>query len=749
MKTRKAKYVSVILAFCIVCIIMGVASIWYYRQLQSTIKNESQGYLQEIFERIGSNINKTIKENYAVLDTMRVYLENANVSTFGAIEPVVKAQQNYWNYKDIMLIDKSGKAYSIQGTEISLTGDVYLQEAVLNQTQSSSMSQVINGKESIVFAIPLNSMIIDGKEMAALVASYDAVSFDDILSMNSFQGQAYSHIIRKNGTIVVRSRSEASIEMGYNVLSTIKNTVLDDKEQYSKMISDFQENKTGQIGFTIDNVRNYMVYTAIDPEEWYLLTIVPVAVVNAKSDLMLNMTIVLIAAIITVFAALIAYMIYSFKQNKKRLENIAYVDDITQGNTFQKFSELADKYLLEDKETYAIIYTNISKFKVMNDQLGRETCNLILKTLYHYISTPLEEGECMGRISSDNFAILVKYKDEMTMIQRFKEWFEKAEEEIAQFHYDWNLPVVEFGIYIIEREDRISYSQMLDRAKMAIKDYSHLINNKMYYAIYNEAARAKILREKYLEDKMESALAKGHFQVYLQPKYKVSPEKIGGAEALARWVDPVDGMIYPDEFIPLFERNEFVVELDLWVFDQVCQCITNWQKQGIPLIKVSVNCSKVQLRNKKFLDKYVEIFNKYDLPQGIIEIELTESFVLEDDSDIANIVNSIHEAGFGCSMDDFGSGYSSLNLIQTIPVDTLKIDRIFFNDEGTDTSKMEAVVGSIISMAKSLNMETVAEGVEKNEHVEMLRKFRCDYIQGYVFAKPMPIQDFEKLLFKK
>ncbi|MEG0092224.1 MAG: EAL domain-containing protein, partial [Oscillospiraceae bacterium] len=230
-------------------------------------------------------------------------------------------------------------------------------------------------------------------------------------------------------------------------------------------------------------------------------------------------------------------------------------------------------------------------------------------------------------------------------------------------------------------------------------------------------------------------------------KYNTQTECIDGAEALVRWNDSEDGMIYPDEFIPLFEKNGFVAKIDLFVFEEVCRLLESWGQRGLPHVKISVNCSRIHLKLPDFLDEYRCIAAKYVLPLNMLEIELTESAVFEDVKSLSSVIREIHSMGFGCSMDDFGSGYSSLNQISEIPVDTLKIDKIFFRSGKSDFERTESVVGSIISMAKALHMCTVAEGVEKRSHVDMLKTMKCDYVQGYYFAKPMPIAEFEKLTF--
>ncbi|MEG2421595.1 MAG: EAL domain-containing protein, partial [Oscillospiraceae bacterium] len=197
----------------------------------------------------------------------------------------------------------------------------------------------------------------------------------------------------------------------------------------------------------------------------------------------------------------------------------------------------------------------------------------------------------------------------------------------------------------------------------------------------------------------------------------------------------------------LFEKNGFIVQLDLWVFEQVCRTLRLWLDRGLTPMRISVNCSRVHLKMPGFLAQYCLIADRYAVPHQLLEIEVTENVVFEDVHYLTQIISGIHAAGFSCSMDDFGSGYSSLNLIQDIPVDVLKLDKIFFRSNAHGLGRTESVVGSIIAMARALSMETVAEGVEERHQVDMLRRLGCDYIQGYYFARPMSIPDFEVLAF--
>lgn len=730
-----------------ICLLSITFSFQYYKKLHSTINDESKNYLKEVTSRIGTNINRIIEDNYAILYTMGTVLETNEIKIFSDILPILQKQEAFWDFESIMLIDDSGKAYDLDKKEIFLTIDDAMLQDILNQEQSMSTNQMINNKESIIFSVPLKNVTIDNKKMVAIAACYNPSSFNQVLSMTSFDEQAYSQIVNKTGTIVIRSSSAHTMKTGYNIFSTLEEAEIDKDSNLDVVKKDISNDKLGQIKFTLDGEYRYMVYTPIQPEEWYLLTFVPVKVINEKSDMLLRSTLLICGLLTVVFAVLIVALICIFNYHKRKLEHIAYIDEVTGGNTIQRFYTLARNHLDTHSNTqYALVYTNIQNFKVLNEQLGRENCDSILKFFYDYLSPELLNYECMGRIAADNFCMLLEFKGEEDLLKRFSEWLSGATQYIDGLHMAWTIPITEFGIYVIDNPSLL-FTQMIDRAKMALRESERNIDSKLLYAFYDDKVRHQMFRQKQLEDMMEDSLRNKEFQVYFQPKYHLPEETIGGAEALVRWKSASEGMIFPDEFIPLFEKNGFIIKLDLYVFEEVCRSIQRWTSQGLPIIKISVNCSRVHFRDDNFLSPYIKIAKEYGIKNNQVEIELTESVVLENTKQFTRIIDKIKESGFGCSMDDFGSGYSSLNLIQSIRVDTLKIDKIFFRKICGKSDRTEAVVKSIIIMAKALHMETVAEGIEQREQVEMLKRIGCDYIQGYIFAKPMPINLFEEMAF--
>ena len=234
----------------------------------------------------------------------------------------------------------------------------------------------------------------------------------------------------------------------------------------------------------------------------------------------------------------------------------------------------------------------------------------------------------------------------------------------------------------------------------------------------------------------------------MQPKYSAAKEEIVGAEALVRWEHPEKGLIFPNSFVPLFESNGFIVKIDYYILESVCQCIRNWLNEGVEPVVVSVNLSRVHLYNADLVERLVEITDRYRIPHNLIEFELTETVLFDELGQLINVMAKLKQAGFVLSMDDFGSGYSSLNMLKQLPVDILKLDKAFLDNFDADETgrKEKTIVSHIISMAKDLDMEVLAEGVENKSQKDFLLSANCDMIQGYYYAKPMKLEHFDREL---
>lgn len=387
-----------------------------------------------------------------------------------------------------------------------------------------------------------------------------------------------------------------------------------------------------------------------------------------------------------------------------------------------------------DKQ-YDIICSDIENFKLVNDIYGTGAGDSLLCSVADIYRSLLGEQGIFGRLDADRFVCLLdrnyNYTDDM---------FIKASSMI-NFLPKSKAIVLKWGIYEV-RDHSIPVEQMCDRALLAARSIKGQYGK--HFAKYDSLLRAKLLREQQITDSMESALATGQFLVYLQPKYRIKDCCLSGAEALVRWEHPEWGLQPPSEFIPLFEKNGFISKLDKFVWEKVCAELKKWDDKGYPQIPVSVNVSRADIYDADLADILLNIIGKYDIEPSRLHLEITESAYTDTPDQIIQTVEELRRQGFVIEMDDFGSGYSSLNMLNKLPLDILKLDMKFIQNETAASD--HKILNFIIDLAKGMNLNVIAEGVETKEQLERLKDLKCDQAQGYYFAKPMPTVQFEALL---
>lgn len=737
-------YILAIVFFLAIGVVISLISFGYYVWLQATIKAESNGYLQELTQKAGRDVQKTVDDYFAILDTTENLLQNLHITSIDEMQQQIERQRNSWDFRDLLLISEDGEIFDTNERAVSLPQDDFLRETIVNQKRVISAAQIINGAECILFTIPVSDIMVKDTPICALGITYLLDSFDNILSTQLFDGQAYTNVINTDGTIAIPSSSPSAQSFGYNMIRYLQKESPAKSADIQQMQEHVRAGIQGQLECEFGGKNNYITYYPLNDLNWCLVTVVPVDVAHAKTQSLMSTTLWFCSFIIVLVTILVLLLAMGFFKNKQTLEKLAFVDPVTGGHTLQRFSALAGPWIKQAVPgSYAMVYTNLERFRIFNEQHGRQEGDILLGNISKLVTEELSDGEAICRIVDDHFCILIKCKDAQEAAARFEYWY-RAVTTLTDQKTKEN-PAPQFGVYSIS-DPNLPLEFMIDRARFALNKVSKVQNGRLQYAFYDEKVHLKEVREKQLEEMMEKSLQNGEFVVHLQPKYSTDGKQIGGAEALVRWKTE-QGMIFPDEFIPLFEKNGFIIQIDLFVFEEVCKMLQRWLDEGKKLVPISVNCSRRNFQKEDFLEPYCNIFSKYRIPAEYLELEMTESIVYENTKRLIEIVNQIHAVGFKCSIDDFGSGYSSLNLIKDICVDTLKLDKIFFDLGNGNDDRGRSVVESIITLAKSLSMSTVAEGVELLSQVEMLQEMNCNLIQGYIFAKPMPMQAFEALVF--
>ena len=399
------------------------------------------------------------------------------------------------------------------------------------------------------------------------------------------------------------------------------------------------------------------------------------------------------------------------------------------------FYRKVEELLLENPERqYCIVCSNIENFKFYNDTFGVQSGDRILKQIADVLRNMIGDRGFCGRFEADHFLCIFEYGKEG--------WDRELFDCIGDDIFD-NLKntIMRWGVYEVT-DSTIPVESMCDRALLAVESIRGRYNQSL--AVYDDELRSKLMREKEIGDAMEGALSEGQFEVYYQPKYCLKGNCMVGAEALVRWIHPTWGFMSPGEFIPLFEKNGFIPELDRFVWEQVCATLNEWRKKGYPLPVISVNVSRCDIYQLELVEMLLQITQKYNIEPQYLHLEITESTYAENPAQIISTVGELRRLGFIVEMDDFGSGYSSLNMLSHINLDILKLDMKFLQNE-IAKPEQRSILNDVINMAHRIHLSVVAEGVETREQLERLQSVGCDYAQGDFFAKPMPVAEFEEL----
>lgn len=427
----------------------------------------------------------------------------------------------------------------------------------------------------------------------------------------------------------------------------------------------------------------------------------------------------------------------------KRVRNLVERDTLTGVYNRQYFMMSTSAMIKQyPEETFVLVRFDIDHFRLYNASFGSEAGNELLINMANRIEKEIQkykiEKYTYGRIESDVFCACIPYRKEI-----LEKALMTAKEKIQKMNKSYRIKA-SFGLYIIEdpnRDMEDMYSHTVEASRKC-KD-----NVNSVFAYYDHKMSDMEEKAQKLTNEMEIALNEHQFIVYLQPKYSIETDAPCGAEALVRWKHPQWGMVSPGEFIPVFEQNGLIVQLDYYMWENVCQIISEWYKKNKNVYPVSVNISRISMYNPMIVDQIDKLTIEYEIPKELLQLEITESAYMSNPDLMKDTIEKLRDKGFVILMDDFGSGYSSLNTLKDIDVDILKIDMKFL-PTGHNNVKSEKILASIARMAGWLGMPVVVEGVETKEQRDFLESIGCTYVQGYYYARPMPVNEYESLIKK-
>jgi diguanylate cyclase (GGDEF)-like protein/PAS domain S-box-containing protein len=433
------------------------------------------------------------------------------------------------------------------------------------------------------------------------------------------------------------------------------------------------------------------------------------------------------------------------KQAEDTIRHMAYYDPLTNlpnRSLFRDRLKQALSFAHRNKTLLAVLFIDLDRVKVINDTLGHDVGDRLLQGVARRMEACLRESDTIARLGGDEFMIL------LPTIQNTNDIVKTTEKILDSlkpaFHFDGHelyiTASVGISIFPNDAEDAPSLLKNADTAMYRAKK-----QGRNLFQIFNSEMGTEAIEQLAFENSMRRALEREEFVVHYQPQIDIPSGRIVGMEALVRWQHPEKGLIYPKHFIHWAEDTGLIVPIGEWVLRQACQQNKTWHKAGYNHLKVAVNLSAVQFKQKNLLDVVSDVLRETGLPAGSLELELTESVVMEHTGAGATVPHELKAMGVRLSIDDFGTGYSSLNYLKKLPVNTLKMDQLFVRDLAVDRHDA-AIAEAIITMGHGLNLTVVAEGVETEHQLEFLKLYQCDSMQGFYYSQPVPANEFETLL---
>lgn len=717
--------------------IILILSVFYVGYVKNLIYKNVYQNIAELSNQTATQLNLSITEQKKFVEIM---VESINRGYFQTPEEIFERYQedleNY-HFTRLVVLDKQGNGITSDGYQVNNYPNIeefFAQEDVY---VSENRPSTVSNNQVNIYA---KTFELNGEEKV-LMATINTSKYQEILLRRLF-GKGGTYLINNNGTVLIDSFNNIK-ESNANLYEYIKNkytpTTEQEKQKIDEMAKAIKNKQTGTFDVKLGKDTYFIHYEKVNINDWYVVTTASDDTIAKELIKLVAISFGLCLIINLLLIGIAIYIDISNQRKNRKLYKMAYIDSVTLLGNDAYFKENGAIYLQNQSAKSKYILTlDINKFKALNNIYGYGFCNEILRTLGQKLAQIMPTDNITCRISNDIFASIFSYEKNINLL------FDKILKELSILKIgDINVPTnLSIGAYKIHLKDR-DINKLLDKSYMArshIKGQYH----SQYY-LFDEKLENELLEEQQIESCMEKALENKEFKVIYQPKTYTSNEKIAGAEALVRWYKD-DEIIPPNKFIPLFEKNKFIIKLDLYIFEQVCKDLVEWREKYQYIPTISINISKEHFVDENFIDEYVEICNHYKIETNTIDLEITESATIDSNIDILKVFRKIKEQGFIISIDDFGTGYSSLSMLQNMPIDIIKIDKIFVDKADLSTNKN--IINYMMLIAKSLGVKTIVEGVETKEQMEFIKSIKGDIIQGYYYSKPILKDEFEKYFNK-
>ena len=634
-----------------------------------------------------------------------------------------------------------GKSYDANGALVDIEMSANEEISALSKSMTEgcigSYTDVVFKVQCMAFFVPVRgSAYVDG--VLSIVPARNIIDLDDGLQDNS----DVMVLIDGSGKVFADvMRPEFEITVGNNFYDFL-DTLTSNKEDANRLNVAISSHTKGVLSISFGSTEYTLAYSPVERlgNHYTLVTMsVSNGLIAPELTYVRHIVNLLFISILALAVGFIFALLYH-RQSKQALAAATLLDPNLDCPNHEQFRRDVQELAVTSRRKYSISVFSITNIRYVEEQLGDKDMNEILRFIAKTFEKFTGEGESYGYLGDGRFAILMlnptpqSGKSKIHLLKTVSNRHELLVPRGIRLRYN-------VGVYRIWENRGRSTQQMIECAIMAAESTELNVNKP--YNLFTEEVNNEIVRNERIEAIMESALKNREFKVFVQPKYNVAKDRIDSVEALVRWFDPRKGdYMFPGEFIPLFETNGFITKLDHFVYIEMLEFISHAVERGETVVPVSVNVSRVTATQDDFINFYISNKRKYRIPDGFITLELTESFAMDDYDKMQGLIDQLHAAGMQCSIDDFGSGYSSFSTLKRMTMDELKLDAVFTRRSRSQEND-DLLLSTMIKLAKDLGMKVVQEGVETKEVFDKVVSMGCDVIQGYYYAKAISLEEFK------
>ncbi len=690
------------------------------QQITRSFETNIQKEVIEISRQNAETVRRELTAKQQFMLAIAEDFSNGSRQTKEQILAHLRSYAPLYQFYNMGVIESDGTGYTLDGKCLDLRETEYYQkgfqgEAMITKSYPSAAG---NGEMLNIITAPVRN----GEEIEYVItATYQSARFADLLNRSFFEGA---------GTSIV-------VDRGEQAMITLEDGKVNSYEPLAQLIQEQEDLEDRTFTFSYQG-RSYLSHMEkLDIEDWYLLTFVEKERAFAEVEQLEREIIGLIAGLGFLISLIIAAFLFLYQHHQRKVDTILFYDELLDENNFTYYKMNSYNETIGSKKPCSILVFDIDRFQALNLFHGKENGDELLRYVNRIFKEEMSNSQ-LYRDYSDHFVAVMDTQDEKEIIDELQKLMKRIETDV---HKGSIIPfMLSFGICTVK--EPMDLTTVLINARLAKNTIKHSLWRN--YAFYEEGMKEYSLQCMEMEAMFNQAVDNHEFEVYYQPKYDMRTKKVIGSEALVRWVREHQTIISPAHFIPQFERNGQIVYLDAVIILQVCQQMAEMLEQGIKVLPVSVNLSRLHLKDPWIIAKIREWIREFQLDPKLLAFEITERAFFDDEHMMGSLVKKLHALGCRVDMDDYGTGASSLQSLAHVDFDVIKLDRSFVTGIGND--KMESVIKTTIDLAQRLKLQLVAEGVETIQQVEFLLANGCSYAQGYYFAKVLSKDAYIKLL---